>query len=171
MPTFSVELARLSAQRAKELGRELREEECRMLDGQLFQAWIDAGRIDDLIRTVLTNFGRDGGREEIVVLGYHLRETKDAVRVHTFFRALISRRVKAFHEWWPRAAEGHVGCMRESARASAEAMDAYTEYFISLDKLGLLTEREELRAEMKRFQAREPARKVLPSSGRKRDGA
>ena len=61
--------------------------------------------------------------------------------------------------------------MRESARASAEAMDAYTEYFISLDKLGLLTEREELRAEMKRFQAREPARKVLPSSGRKRDGA
>jgi hypothetical protein len=50
-------------------------------------------------------------------------------------------------------------------------MDAYTEYFISLDKLGLLTEREELRAEMKRFQAREPARKVLPSSGRKRDGA
>ena len=159
------------AKRAKELGRDLTTEESRELDGQLFQSWLDAGRLDDLIRTVLANSGRDGGLEEIIVLGNHLREAKDEGRTHALFRALISRRVKAFHEWWPRAAEGHVGCMRDAARASAEAMDAYIEYFHSLDRLGLVAEREALRAEMKRFQAREPAKNVLPKASARRGGA
>ena len=70
--------------------------------------------------------------------------------------------MKAFHEWWPRAEGGHVGCMQSAARAMAEAMDACIEYFISLDKLGLSDEREALRAEMKLFQERAPASRVLP---------
>lgn len=168
MPSFSVELERLWARRAKELGRGLTNEESRELNGQLFQAWIDAGRIDELIRTILANFGREGGLQEIIELGYHLRESKDEAHIHALFRGLISRRVKAFHEWWPRATQGHVGCMREAARASAETMDAYVEYFISLDKLGLLTEREALREEMKRFQARETVKSVLPKAPAKR---
>ncbi|MFN3985828.1 MAG: hypothetical protein ACK4KV_10060 [Rhodocyclaceae bacterium] len=164
MPSFSVEYERIWAKRAKDLGRDLTTQEATELEGQLFQSWIDAGRLDELIRTIHANFGREGGAEEIVVLGYHLREARDEARVHQLFGGLISRRVKAFHEWWPRAAEGHVGCMRDAARASAEAMDAYTEYFISLDALGLTEEKELLREEMKRFQARASARQVLPKN-------
>ena len=171
MPTFSVELERLWAKRAKELGRGLTTEESRELDGQLFHAWIDGGRLDDLIRTILANFGRDGGLEEIIVLGHHFRETKDEAHIHALFRGLLSRRVKAFHEWWPRAAEGHAGCMQAAARASAEAMDAYVEYFTSLDRLGLIAKREELRAEMRRFQACEPVKNVLPKTVAARGGA
>ena len=133
-----------------------------MLEGELFQSWIDAGRLDELIRTIHANHGRDGGLDEIIALGYHLRETADAVRIHTFFRGLISRRVKAYYGWWPKAQAGHVGCMQSAARAMAEAMDAYVEYFISLDKLGLPEACEALRAEMKLFQERSPLSRVLP---------
>jgi hypothetical protein len=146
------------------LDRTLTKEEATEVEGLLFQAWIDAGRLDELIRTVLAKYGRDGGVVDIVVLGHHLRKVKDEARVHQLFGGLLSRRVKAFYGWWPKAIEGHVGCMREAARASAEAMDAYSEYFISLDALGLTEENELLREEMRRFQAREPVSKVLPKS-------
>ena len=162
MPSFSAEYERAWAKRAKGLGRDLTKDEATEVEGQLFQAWIDAGRLDELIRTVLAKYGRDGGAVDIIVLGHHLRKMKDETRVHQFFGGLLSRRVKAFYQWWPKAVEGHIGCMREAARASAEAMDAYSEYFISLDALGLTDEKELLREEMKRFQAREPVKKVLP---------
>jgi Xaa-Pro aminopeptidase len=164
MPAFTAEYERAWAKRAKELGRDLTQDEATAVEGQLFQAWIDAGRLDELIRTVLARHGRDGGTVDIIVLGHHLRKVKDEARVHQFFGGLLSRRVKAFYQWWPRAIDGHIGCMREAARASAEAMDAYSEYFISLDALGLADEKELLREEMKRFQAREPVKKVLPQS-------
>jgi hypothetical protein len=164
MPSFSVEYERAWAQRAKELGRDLTKDEATEVEGQLFQSWIDANRLDELIRTIHAKYGRDGGAVDIIVLGHHLRKVKDEARVHQLFGGLISRRVKAFHEWWPRASEGHIGCMCEAARASAEAMDAYSEYFISLDALGLANEKELLREEMKRFQAREPVKQVLPKS-------
>lgn len=172
MPSFSVELEKLWTKQAKELGRNLTKEESSALEGELFHAWIDSGRQDELIRTIHANFGRDGGMEEIIVLGHHLRETRDVARVHALFGGLLSRRVKAFYEWWPKAQAGHAGCMQSAARAMAEAMDAYIEYFISLEKLGLLEEMEALREEMKRFQARAPISTVLPkargSAGRER---
>jgi hypothetical protein len=164
MATFSAEFEKLWAKRSKDLGRDLTSEESAVLRSELFHLWIDDGRLDDLIRTVHANHGRDGGLEEIIVLGYHLRETKDADRIHALFRGLISRRVKAFYDWWPRASTGHVGCMKDAARAMAEAMDAYTEYFISLHKLGLQVECDQLREEMKKFQAREKMSAVLPKA-------
>lgn len=165
MPTFSAEFEKLYARTARERGRDLATAEKVALEGELFESWIKAGRIAELIRTIHANHGRDGGLDDIIALGYHLRETKDAAHIHLLFRGLISRRVKAFHDWWPRAAEGHVGCMQTAARAMAEAMDAYMEYFISLDKLGLEVEREALREEMKRFQARQAVSAVLPKTG------
>lgn len=162
MATFSAEYERLWAAEARQLGRDPTPEEALALEGRLFQAWIDAGRLDDLIRTVLARHGRAGGLTDIAVLGHHLRQAKDEARLHQLFGSLISRRVKAFHEWWPRAAQGHMGSMREAARAAAEAMDAYVEYFISLDALGLPDQKEQLRAEILRFQAREPLKAVLP---------
>jgi hypothetical protein len=162
MPSFSVEFERMYARQAKHLGRDLTKEESDEIEGQLLQSWIDAGRLDELIRRFHANYGRGGGLLDIIVLGHHLRKVRDEARLHQLFGGLISRRVKAFHEWWPRAAVGHIGCMREAARASAEAMDAYSEYVISLDALGLTEEKTSLREEMQRFQAREPAKKVLP---------
>lgn len=164
MPSFSVEYERLWTRRARELGRNLTSEESAALEGRLFQTWIDAGRLDALIRKVHANHGRDGGMEAIIVLGHHLRAAGDHARIHALFGGLISRRVKAFHEWWPKATEGHAGSMREAASAAAEAMDAYVEYFISLDALGLTAEMERLREEMQRFQARAPLRQVLPKT-------
>lgn len=162
MATFSVEFERRYRQRAKSLGRDLGKEESVELEAQLFQDWIDAGRFDELIRTVFSNHGREGGEDQIVVLGYHLRARRDAAHIHALFGGLISRRVKAFYEWWAKARDGHVGGMREAAKSSAEAMYAYAEYFISLDALGMKAEMEALRAEMLRFQAREPVAQVLP---------
>lgn len=170
MPTFSTELERLWAKRSKELGRPLTSDESRELSGHLFQSWIDAQRLDDLIRTVLANWGRDGGLEETIVLGHHLRETRDEARIHALFRGLLSRRVKAFYQWWPKASQGNAGHMREASRAAAEAMDVYIEYFNSLDRLGLIAEREALREEMKRFQARDPVSQVLPKPQTPRSG-
>mgnify|MGYP001295621414 CR=1 FL=1 len=171
MATFSAELERLWKKRSKELGRPLTPEESRKLDGELFQEWIDTGRIGELIKTILANWGRDGGLQEIMVLGFHLRGTKDDAHIHSLFRGLLSRRVKAFYEWWPKASEGHVGHMQSAARAAAEAMDIYVEYFISLDKLGLMAEREALREEMRRFQAREPIKSALPKNSAPKSGA
>ena len=164
MPTFATEHERLCARRARELGRELDSAETRQLEGELFQQWIDAGRLDELVRTVLARHGRDGGLDDIIVLGHHLRQVRDEARIHALFGGLLSRRVKAFHEWWPRAAEGHLGCMQSAARAAAEAMDAYIEYFHSLHALGLQEQCDALRAGMLRFQAREPLKAVLPAA-------
>jgi len=164
MASFGVEYERAWVARSRALGRELTPQEAQEVQGLLFQSWIDAGRLDELIRTVHANHGRDGGLVDIIVLGHHLRQTRDEARIHALFGGLVSRRVKAFHQWWPRASTGHVGCMRDAARASAEAMDAYAEYFISLDSLGLLAQKEALREEMLRFQQRLPARQVLPKA-------
>jgi hypothetical protein len=162
MPTFAVEHDRACARQAKALGRALTGEEIARLEGELLEAWIAAGRLDELIRTLLQRFGRDGGLVEIATLGHHLRATRDAPRVHALFGGLLSRRVKAFHDWWPDAAEGHLGAMQAAARTAAEAMDAYLEYMHCLHALALVDEAEALRAEMLRFQARLPARTVLP---------
>jgi hypothetical protein len=162
MPSFSSEFEKSWKQRARALGRDLTSEEATEVEGQLFQAWIDAGRLDELIRSVLQKYGQEGGLVDIAVLGHHFRQTRDAKRIHALFGSLLSRRVKAFHQWWPRASIGHVGCMQAAAHASAQAMDAYVEYFMSLDALGLHAEREALSEEMERFQARLPAQHVLP---------
>jgi hypothetical protein len=168
MPSFSVEYERLWAERARQLGRDLTSDESLEVEGNLFSSWINAGRFDELIRRILANYSRDGGRSDIAVLGHHLCKTQDIDRVHALFGGLVSRRVKAFYGWWARAATGHIGCMREAARAAAEAMDVYSEYFISLDALGLTAAKESLREEMQRFQARDPIGRVLP---KKRDAS
>jgi hypothetical protein len=162
MASFSTEYEQRWARRASELGRDLTTEEANEVEGLLFQPWIDGGRIDDLIRRHHANHGRSGGLTDLIVLGHHLRQTRDETRIDALFGGLLARRVKAFHQWWPKASSGHVASMREAARAAAEAMDVYVEYFISLDSLGLDAERDALRAEMQRFQDRLPATQVLP---------
>ena len=162
MASFSSELERACAKQAKELGRDLTSEELEQIEGLLFESWIDAGRLDELIRVIFARFGRDGGLTEIATLGHHLRETKDVERIHALFGGLLSCRVKAFHEWWPRAREGHIGCMQSAARASSEAFDIYVEYFYSLSTLSLVNECEALRNEMLRFQNRDSPKHILP---------
>lgn len=164
MANFSTELDRAYVKKAKELGRPLTTEESTKLEGILFESWINEGRIDELIRTVLNRYGSDGGLTDIIILGHHLRVTKDEARIHSFFGSLLSRRVKAFYQWWPRARDGHLGCMQASAKASGEAFDIYIEYYHSLHALGLADECEALRKEMLRFQNRESIKSILPKS-------
>lgn len=136
MPSFGAELDRRCAQSVRALGRELRGDEIDRLEGELFEQWIAAGRLDELIRSVLARFGTDGGQPEIITLAHHLRKTGDAARIHALFEGLLSRRVRACYRWWKQAETGHLGAMQAAARAAAEAMDAYIEYFHSLHALG-----------------------------------
>ncbi len=148
--------------RRKELGRDLTNEEGEQLEGELFEAWVDAGRYDELIRRIHHEFDVEGGAHECAVLGYALREAKDAGRLHTLFRGLISRRTKAFWESWPSAESGHVGHMLLASQRMASAMESFLEYFHSLTSLGLQEQSEKLRAEMHSFQSR-----VKPKTTRK----
>ncbi len=164
MPSFSAEFETLCGRQARQLGRDLRSEELQRLEGELFESWLQAGRVDELIRTVLARHGNDGGLVDIVTLAHHLRSTRDEARIHAFLGALLTRRVKAFYRWWPKAAQGHLGSMQAAARAAAEAMDAFIEYVHSLHALGLDAQCEQLREGMRRFQDRDPLKQVLAAS-------
>jgi len=164
MASFSAELDALCRRQAREQGRDLAVDEIDRLEGELFNAWLASGRVDALARLLLHRFGRDGGLVEIVSLGHHLRKTRDEARIHSFFNALLSRRIKAFYGWWPKASQGHLGSMQSAARAAAETMDVYIEYFHSLHALGLEAGCEQLRDGMRRFQARDPMATVLKAS-------
>ena len=154
MASFSVELDVLLRKRQAELGRELTGDELEVAEGELYRAWLHAERFDELITKFLYEHGRDGGLVDCIVLGNALRKAQDVDRIHKLFRSLVTRRTNAFWQSWPKAAKGHIGHMRDAARYMAAAMDAFTEYFISLDALGLVAEKEALRAEMLALQDR-----------------
>lgn len=77
MPSFGVELERRCAASARALGRDLRGDEIERLAGELFADWIADGRLDELIRSVLSRFGTEGGLAEIIALAHHLRAVGD----------------------------------------------------------------------------------------------
>lgn len=162
MGNFPKELDSAWRKRRKELGRELTGEEGEQLEGELFESWVDAGRYDELIRRIHHEFDVEGGAHECAVLGYALREAKDAERLHTLFRGLISRRTKAFWESWPAAESGHVGHMLLASQRMTSAMESFLEYFHSLTTLGLKEESEQLRLDMLAFQTR-----IKPKAARK----
>jgi hypothetical protein len=154
MPSFSSELNAAWKKRAKALGRDPTQEEGEVIEAELVQAWISAKRFDELITRFLSQYGREGGHIELIVLGHALRKNKDLDRTHKLFRSVVTRRTNAFWQSWPKAATGHIGHMRDAAKYMSEAMLAYTEYVISLDALGMTAERELLRAEMLSLQDR-----------------
>jgi hypothetical protein len=155
MGHFPRELDKAWVARRRELGRELSEEEGQRVEVELFEHWVAAVRFDELIRRVHSVFDVEGGTHELAVLGYALRQKKDAQRIHALFQGLISRRRKAFWESWPQASAGHVGQMVLAAQRLAAAMEVYLEYFHSLSSLGLEAEAGQLREEMRKLQMRE----------------
>ena len=169
MSTFPRELDKLIGRRMKELGRVLFKEESDALEGQLFLDWVAAKRYDELIRRMHAIYDRDGGLEECVVLGIALQDAGDSARIDTLFRGLINRRVKAFWANWEHALIGHPGHMRGCAKQAADAMEVYLEYYIRLANLGQHEQKEELRAEMLAFQARErgPKSRKTPNNSSK----
>jgi hypothetical protein len=160
MPSFSAEHSAAWNKRANDLGRDLTYEEDRVLQGELVAAWIAAERFDELITKFLRDYGREGGHVDLVVLGNALRRKGDIDRVNMLFRSLVTRRTSAFWQSWPKAESGQVGHMQEAAKYMSEAMVAYREYYLSLDALGMVDEREALRAEMLMFQGRTRPKKV-----------
>ncbi len=162
MPTFSVELSSLWRKRRKAIGRDLTAEEGTVLEGELFEIWIQDKRYDDLIRYVLHSFGRDGGQIEIAILGHALTESNDIERIHKLFRSLLSRRLRGYWEFWPEAKDGHIGCMFQAAKHMSDTMEIYVEYFVRLNKAGLEQEQELIRKEMLHFQKRELPKSFKP---------
>lgn len=159
MGKFTAEFEKAYAKRQRELGRDLTQLESEIVEEELFKNWIDQGRFDELIRRIHSEYGVEGGVGECAILGYTLREQKDARHIHALFQGLITRRTRAFWEFWPKAQTGHIGSMLTAAQRMANAMESYLEYFISLKAIGLDDEAELLRAEMLAFQARERIKK------------
>lgn len=160
MGKFPTELESAYRKQSRELGRDLTQLEIAILEEQLFNQWIEQGRIDELIRRIHSEYGVEGGERECFILGYALREQKDALHIHALFQGLIARRTKAFWAFWTEAQTGHTGAMLGAAKRMASAMESYLEYFVSLKALQLDDEAELLRAEMLTFQARERATKA-----------
>lgn len=152
---------------AKELGRDPTRDESDRLEGELFDRWIAERRFDDLIRHVQEAYELEGGQVDLAVLGKGLRDAGEVDRVHTLFRGMLRARSRAFWQSWPEAQKGHLGHMVAAAKHYAATMQAYGEYWHNLWSLGLEAEREALRAEMLRFQARE---KPVPASAKRTRG-
>ena len=155
MGSFPKELDSAWRKRESVLGRELSGEEGTVVEGKLFEAWIAAGRYDELIRRIHSIHAVEGGLTDIIVLGYSLREKRDIERIHALFRGLLNRRLKAFWSSWPYALQGHVGHMVAASKSASATMEVYLEYFHSLTTVGLAQESDALHIEMLAFQARE----------------
>lgn len=155
MGAFPRELERAYARRMKELGRVLTSDEGEVLEAELFQSWVSAGRHDELIRRMHAVHDREGGREEIIVLGHALQAAGDVERIDTLFLGLIDRRARAFWANWPLAESGHPGHMAGCARQAASTLEVYLEYYVRLAGLGLDDRKERVRREMLAFQARD----------------
>jgi hypothetical protein len=153
--TFPRELDKAFARRMKELGRDLTREEGEVLEGKLFESWIEAGRYDELICRMHAVYDREGGLVECVVLGEALQKAGDIARIDALFQGLIKRRANAFWANWKQAQAGHPGHMRGCARQAAELMDVYLEYYIRAANLGLDDRKDQIRQKMLAFQARE----------------
>ncbi len=139
---------------ADSLGRDPHREESEVLEGTLFQEWIEAGRFDDLIKHLHENHEREGGFSDVAVLCVALRKQGDVARIEKLLRGLVSMREKLFWAGWPKAQEGHLGYMRDCAKLAAAAMEMQAELFHNYWSLGMEAEMEQTRAAMLRFQNR-----------------
>jgi hypothetical protein len=92
MPFFASELNAAWRKRAKELGRDPTPEEGEVIEAELVEAWISAQRFDELITRFLSEYGREGGNLDLIILGHALRQRKDAARIHKLFRSVVNNR-------------------------------------------------------------------------------
>jgi hypothetical protein len=92
MPSFASELNAAWRKRATELGRDPTQEEGEVIEAELVEAWISAQRFDELITRFLSEYGREGGNLDLIILGHALRQRKDAARIHKLFRSVVNNR-------------------------------------------------------------------------------
>ena len=140
---------------ADTLGRDPNGDEAEVLEGTLFNEWIEAGRFDELIAHIHDQYEREGGFTDVAVLCVALRRTKDVTRIEKLLGGLITRREALFWAGWPKAQEGHLGYMRDCAKLAAAVMERQAERFHNFWSLGMEAEMEQVRATMLRFQGRQ----------------
>lgn len=148
---------------SKALGRDLNGDEVTLQQDTLLMEWIRQERFDDLIDHALDEFDIADGEAFCGSLGNALAKRGDAARFERLFLGLAKTREAAFWRTWPKAREGHIGAMKESAMHLTQALYAlaglYHCYWHVKDEAG----KERVKAEMLRLQARsEP-----PAKGRK----
>ena len=107
-----------------EQGRPPNTDETNELRDRLMLDGIKAERFDDLIDHALDTFELEGGFGFCASVSEALRKKNDLSRIERLFRGLVSSRSAAFWKAWPKAQEGHIGAMRESARHMSSAMEA-----------------------------------------------
>jgi hypothetical protein len=154
-------------ERTSTLKRNLFWDEVRLIEDTLFLEWLNAGRFDDLIDHALDEYDIQDGEAFCASLSEVLAKAGDRTRFERLFLGLTKTREAAFWRAWPKAQEGHIGAMKETARHLANALEAmaglYHCYWVVTDEAGM----ESVKINMLRLQARQkPARpKRGPASG------
>jgi hypothetical protein len=146
-------------ERTSALKRNLFWDEVRLIEDTLFLEWLKADRFDDLIDHALDEYDIQDGEAFCASLSEALAKGGDRTRFERLFLGLTKTREAAFWRAWPKAQEGHIGAMKETARHQASALEAmaglYHCYWVIHDEAGM----ESVKNNMLRLQARQkPAR-------------
>lgn len=136
------------------LARVPNSDEVGYLREKLFQDWMLAQRFDDLIDYIHDYYELDGGFADCCILSEALRKQNDLARIERLFEGLLRTRKSAFWRVWPKAQEGHIGAMRESAKYMSLAMEAYAGLWHGYWSLQNEAGQHKVREEMLQFQAR-----------------
>jgi hypothetical protein len=148
----------------KELGRAPTLDETETLRQRLFQDWLLAERFDDLIKYIHWYYTDEGGFGDCSILSEALRKKGDLERIERLFGKLISIRTTQFWRIWPKAKEGHIGAMRESAKFGATAMEAYAGLWHGYWSLDDEAGKARVQSEMMQFQERVRPKRGKPQS-------
>lgn len=127
------------------------------MEATLLQAWIEAGRSDDLVAFALDEFELQDGKAFCATLGQALSKRKDVTRIEKLFLGLGKTREASFWRMWPQAQNGHIGAMREAAAHLANSLDALAGLYHCYRELGDEQGKERTRLEMLRLQERKKA--------------
>lgn len=103
---------------------------------ETFLEWLRADRFDALIRYILHEYERGGGRDHWSMLRVELEARRDLPRLHRLFQGLLPGRLHRFWLEHPHAMEGKAGNIAQAAKEKAEALDVMHEYFRVLHVLG-----------------------------------
>jgi hypothetical protein len=166
MSTFNDALDTACDTRGAELKRDLHSDEVEELEDSLLKAWLGSERFDELIDHALEEFELRDGQAFCASLGNALSKKHDRNRLRRLFGGLAEAREKAFWKSWPKAEEGHIGAMKESAMHFAHALDALAGLYHACWQLKDDAGMDATRQQMLRLQARTRPERASRSSGR-----
>ena len=154
MSTFSRALDAACDELGRSLDRELNSDDHQELEDKLLIEWLRQERYDELISHALIEFELQDGQAFCETIASALVKQSDVVRVERLLQGLASARENAFWRLWPKALEGHIGAIKESAMRQAHALEALASLYSAYRRMGNTQGMERVRAHMVRLRDR-----------------